>query len=52
MRERAARLGGELRVDTAPGRGFALTITLPLATVEAPDTDIHAAEAGPRGAGR
>ncbi len=39
MRERAARLGGELSVATAPGEGFALTVTLPLAVVEAPDPD-------------
>jgi len=39
MRERAARLGGELKVATAPGEGFALTVTLPLAVVEAPDID-------------
>lgn len=39
MRERAARLGGELEVRTAPGQGFALTVTLPLAVVEAPDID-------------
>ena len=39
MRERAARLGGELNVTTAPGEGFALTVTLPLAVVEAPDVD-------------
>jgi len=39
MRERAARLGGELAVRTAPGQGFALTVTLPLAVVEAPDID-------------
>ena len=39
MRERAARLGGELSVVTAPGQGFALTIKLPLAVVEAPDAD-------------
>lgn len=39
MRERAARLGGELEVRTAPGQGFALTVTLPLAVVEAPDAD-------------
>lgn len=37
MRERAARLGGELSVATAPGEGFSLTVTLPLAVVEAPD---------------
>lgn len=39
MRERAARLGGELSVATAPGEGFALTVTLPLAVVEAPEAD-------------
>lgn len=39
MRERAARLGGELSVETAPGQGFALTATLPLAVVETPDLD-------------
>lgn len=38
MRERAARLGGEIRIDTAPGRGFALTATLPLAVIEAADS--------------
>ncbi|MGN6652299.1 PAS domain-containing protein [Trinickia sp.] len=42
MRERAARLGGELSVATAPGEGFALTVRLPLAVVEAPDTDVSA----------
>jgi two-component system sensor histidine kinase UhpB len=42
MRERAARLGGELSVATAPGEGFALTVTLPLAVVEAPDSDAAA----------
>jgi two-component system sensor histidine kinase UhpB len=46
MRERASRLGGELIVETAPGQGFALTITLPLAVVEAPDMDVS----GPAGA--
>jgi two-component system sensor histidine kinase UhpB len=45
MRERAARLGGELNVVTAPGEGFALTITLPLAVVEAPDIDAAGAGA-------
>ncbi|QCP50805.1 response regulator [Trinickia violacea] len=35
MRERAARLGGQIGIRTAPGEGFGLTITLPLATVEA-----------------
>lgn len=39
MRERAARLGGELSIATAPGEGFALTVTLPLAVVEVPDGD-------------
>lgn len=39
MRERAARLGGTLNVESAPGQGFALTITLPLAIVEAPGID-------------
>lgn len=43
MRERAARLGGELRIATAPGEGFALTVTLPLAVVEAPDAEDGAA---------
>lgn len=37
MRERAARLGGKIEVDTAPGQGFALRITLPLTVVEAPE---------------
>lgn len=46
MRERAARLGGELAVKTAPGQGFRLTLTLPLALVEAPDID----DAGAAGA--
>ncbi|NLP64710.1 sensor histidine kinase [Paraburkholderia sacchari] len=31
MRERAAALGGELRIQTAPGQGFALSVSLPLA---------------------
>lgn len=39
MRERAARLGGEITIQSAPGEGFALTVTLPLAIVEAPDAD-------------
>lgn len=39
MRERAARLGGELTIQTAPGQGFMLIATLPLAIVEAPDLD-------------
>ena len=45
MRERAARLGGELDVATAPGEGFSLTVTLPLAVVEAPEADDTAAGA-------
>lgn len=28
-RERVARLGGEVRVDSAPGRGFTLSVTVP-----------------------
>lgn len=39
MRERAARLGGELSIETAPGQGFAVTVRLPLAIVETPDID-------------
>lgn len=35
LRERAAGLGGDIRVRTASGQGFALTITLPLAAVQA-----------------
>ncbi|KJK17222.1 histidine kinase [Burkholderiaceae bacterium 16] len=35
MRERAARLGGSIRIKTAPNQGFALTVVLPLATIEA-----------------
>jgi len=31
MRERAKRIGAELRIDTAPGRGTIVTVTLPLA---------------------
>ena len=34
MRERAARLGGAIRIKTAPNQGFALTVALPLAAVE------------------
>jgi len=34
MRERAARLGGAIRIQTAPNQGFALTVALPLAAVE------------------
>jgi two-component system sensor histidine kinase UhpB len=35
MRERAALLGGEIQIRTAPGSGFQLTAILPLAAVEA-----------------
>jgi len=35
MRERVAALSGDLTIQTAPGRGFALTIMLPLSVVEA-----------------
>ncbi|RDU99005.1 PAS domain-containing protein [Trinickia dinghuensis] len=38
MRERAALLGGEIRISTEPGAGFALTAILPLASIEAKDT--------------
>ena len=31
MRERAKRIGAELRIDTAPGRGTIVSVTLPLA---------------------
>lgn len=34
MRERAARLGGNLRIQTAPDEGFALFVSLPLAGIE------------------
>jgi two-component system, NarL family, sensor histidine kinase UhpB len=34
MRERAARLGGTIRIQSAPNQGFALTVALPLAAVE------------------
>jgi two-component system, NarL family, sensor histidine kinase UhpB len=34
IRERAALLGGEVSIQTAPGAGFALTATLPLEAVE------------------
>lgn len=37
MRERAALLGGEIRISTAPGSGFVLTAILPLTAVEARD---------------
>jgi len=35
MRERVAGLGGELRIETEPEQGFALSISLPLAMIEA-----------------
>ena len=37
MRERAALLGGEIRISSEPGAGFALTAILPLASLEAKD---------------
>lgn len=39
MRERAERLGGQLSIETAPGRGFAVKIVMPLAIVEAVEPD-------------
>ncbi|MFX1764985.1 PAS domain-containing protein [Paraburkholderia sp. A3BS-1L] len=39
MRERAERLGGKLAIETAPGRGFAVKITMPLAIVEEAEPD-------------
>jgi two-component system sensor histidine kinase UhpB len=39
LRERSARLGGEIKISTAPGLGFALTITLPLTAVEAKEAE-------------
>ncbi|AOR73174.1 histidine kinase [Burkholderia stabilis] len=39
MRERAERVGGELRIETAPGHGFTVKIVMPLAAVEADDHD-------------
>ncbi|MGN6668007.1 MAG: PAS domain-containing protein [Trinickia sp.] len=38
MRERAALLGGEIRISTEPGAGFALTAILPLASLETGET--------------
>jgi two-component system sensor histidine kinase UhpB len=34
MRERAARLGGTIRIQSAPNQGFALAVALPLAAIE------------------
>lgn len=34
IRERAVLLGGDLRIRTGPGHGFALFVSLPLAVVE------------------
>jgi two-component system sensor histidine kinase UhpB len=34
MRERVAGLGGDLRIQTSPAQGFALSVTLPLAVIE------------------
>ncbi|MCC8400526.1 PAS domain-containing protein [Paraburkholderia sp. MMS20-SJTN17] len=35
IRERAWALRGDLQIQTAPGRGFAITVSLPLDTIEA-----------------
>jgi signal transduction histidine kinase len=42
IRERVAGLGGQLRIESAPGRGTRLTAELPIPTV--PDAGIAAAE--------
>jgi len=34
IRERTRMLGGVLKIDTAPGRGFSVTVSLPLQAVE------------------
>lgn len=39
MRERAALLGGEIRIRTEPGAGFALTAILPLDAIEEKNPD-------------
>ncbi len=39
MRERAALLGGNIRIQTSPGAGFSLTATLPLAAIEAHEVE-------------
>ncbi|MGI8559937.1 MAG: sensor histidine kinase [Luteimonas sp.] len=45
MRERLADYGGTLQIDTAPGEGFALTLSLPLEESIAPTPDEPAADA-------
>ena len=39
LRERAAQLGGAVEIITAPGRGFTLSITLPVATIAAKELE-------------
>ena len=39
LQERARQLGGALSIDTAPGGGFGLTLTLPMAGGRPPTTD-------------
>jgi two-component system, NarL family, sensor histidine kinase UhpB len=39
MRERAARLGGTIRIQSVPNQGFALTVALPLAAVETRESE-------------
>lgn len=39
MRERAALLGGDMQIQTSPGAGFALTVTLPLAAIETQEVE-------------
>jgi two-component system, NarL family, sensor histidine kinase UhpB len=39
MRERAGRLGGTIRIHSAPNQGFALTVELPLASVETTEAE-------------
>lgn len=48
MRERAALLGGEIQIHTAPGSGFELTAILPLEAVEAGGGDEMSARSPPR----
>ncbi|HEY9065703.1 MAG TPA: sensor histidine kinase [Burkholderiaceae bacterium] len=43
--ERAAALGGELRVDSAPGAGVRLTLRIPLPTADAPAVETSRAAA-------
>jgi two-component system sensor histidine kinase UhpB len=39
MRERAAPLGGDMHIQTSPGAGFSLTVTLPLAAIETQEVE-------------